>query len=115
MPDDLDSRVITECLHCLGHINEYNEGKADALALISDNRTYDALLMNFVIIGKCCSRLSSDAKTRCPDVDWRAVKGFRNFIAHDFFRFDLDLIWSTIHADLPILEKDLRQLREIRR
>jgi uncharacterized protein with HEPN domain len=34
----------------------------------------------------------------------------RNRVAHGYFAVDVELIWRTIHADLPGLHADLRAL-----
>lgn len=34
----------------------------------------------------------------------------RNRIAHGYFKVDFELVWKTIHADLPELHKQVRQL-----
>lgn len=111
MRDNIDARTIDECLYCIGHIMEYTEGIHSIGSLLNDHKTYDAVLMNFVVIGECANRLSETAKQKCPSVDWRAVIGFRNFVAHQYFGLDMDLVWSTIRHDLPHLEASLIELK----
>lgn len=34
----------------------------------------------------------------------------RNRVAHGFFSVDLELVWKTVQNDLPIVEKQVRDL-----
>ncbi len=34
----------------------------------------------------------------------------RNALAHGYFKVDLEVVWKTIHADLPELHEQVRQL-----
>jgi uncharacterized protein with HEPN domain len=36
----------------------------------------------------------------------------RNRVAHGYFRIDLDMVWKTIHADLPELHSQIKRLLE---
>ena len=34
----------------------------------------------------------------------------RNFIVHGYFLVDLEVVWKTVHEDLPLLEDSLRRI-----
>lgn len=34
----------------------------------------------------------------------------RNRVAHGYFQVDFELVWKTIHADLPVLREDILKL-----
>jgi uncharacterized protein with HEPN domain len=34
----------------------------------------------------------------------------RNAIAHGYFMVDLEIVWETIHTDLPTLFKDIQHI-----
>ncbi len=38
-----------------------------------------------------------------PDIPWQDIKDFRNLLAHEYFGVDLEIVWNTIHNDLPKL------------
>jgi uncharacterized protein with HEPN domain len=105
-----DRRTLEECLYAIGHILEYTEGIFDMQTLVADPKTYDAVLMNFIVLGECATRLSEEVKAQAPDTDWRAIKDFRNFVAHDYFGLDQNIVWAAIEHHLPALKEDLEAL-----
>jgi uncharacterized protein with HEPN domain len=62
-----------------------------------------AVIREFEIIGEAVGKLSEDLKAEYPDVPWRDIKDFRNILAHEYFGIDLEIVWNTIHQDLPML------------
>lgn len=107
-----DVLAFEECLFAIKHILEYTEGIYSKEGLIENNLLYDAVQMNFIILGEAASKLSDTAKDSLPNVDWRAIKGFRNFIAHDYFGVDSNVVWSAIKHHLPSLKTDIENLLE---
>ena len=105
-----DRKAIKECLYVINHIFEYTEGITDLEDLINDSKTYDAVLMNFLVLGESSSKLSTELRDKMPKTDWRAIKGFRNFIAHQYFGVDENILWSALHFHLPQLKQDFETL-----
>ena len=72
----------------------------------SDLKTRHAAERNFEIIGEAASRVPEDYKIQHPQIDWRIIKDFRNFIIHEYFGIDNQIVWDTIQIRLPeLLEK----------
>ena len=101
---------IQECLYAISHIEEYVRGIDSIESLITDSKTYDAVLMNFIIIGEASNRISDKTKIQLKDIDWRAIIGFRNFVAHDYFGIDVNIVWAAIQINLPHLKIELTKL-----
>jgi uncharacterized protein with HEPN domain len=47
---------------------------------LSDDKTVDAVIRNFEIIGEAANRLPEDLRDRNPNIDWDRIRGFRNRI-----------------------------------
>lgn len=59
-------------------------------------------------------RLSNGLKVQAPNVDWRALAGFRNVLVHDYLGgIDVERVWDAIENYLPELEIAVRELMEI--
>lgn len=72
----------------------YVEGisKDDFLA---DKRTQQAVIPNLIILGEAAPRLMDhhpETIERWPNVQWRAMRGMRNRIAHGYYDINLDVV-----------------------
>lgn len=76
----------------------------------ADNKTIDAVIRNFEIIGEAANRLPEDFKEQHMHVNWFRIKGFRNRIVHDYMGIDLQIVWTIIQKDLDQLKADIRNL-----
>jgi uncharacterized protein with HEPN domain len=43
-------------------------------------------------------------------VDWSGLAGVRDIVTHRYFRVDWHLLWISIHEELPVLQKQVREL-----
>ncbi len=58
---------------------------------------------NFEIIGEAASRISEEYKLGHPEIEWRILKDFRNFIIHEYFGINNEIVWDTIQLSLTDL------------
>ena len=91
-------------------IREFTKHLGDADAFFEDIKTFDAVLMNFVIIGESTTRLSEALMKAEAHIPWRQIKGLRNIIAHNYFGVDAEEIWQIINATLPTLEQQILEI-----
>ena len=61
------------------------------------------MLRRLEIIGEAASRLTPETQARFPQIPFRAMRGMRNIIAHDYGEVDMDLVWTTVSGDLAAL------------
>jgi uncharacterized protein with HEPN domain len=73
----------------------------------SDTRTVDAVVHNLLVIGEAARCLPASVKENHPDIDWIAINGLRNRIAHEYFGLSLSVIWEIVQRDLPRLQQQL--------
>jgi uncharacterized protein with HEPN domain len=55
------------------------------------------------IISEASRRLGPDVKTRQAPIAWRKIAAAGNIYRHDYEDVQQELVWSTIHDDLPAL------------
>ena len=79
---------------------------------INDDKTIDAVVRNFEIIGEAANRIDPDFRTMNPEIEWMRIRGFRNRIVHDYFGIDYDIVWSIIENDLDDLIDRLEDLSD---
>ena len=79
---------------------------------ISDNKTIDATVRNFEIIGEAANRIPQDYKLLHPEIEWRRIIGLRNRIIHEYFGIDYETIWNIKEQFIPDLIEWLKTLLE---
>lgn len=71
-------------------IQKFVENIWDADAFFESEKTFDAVLMNFVVIGEAVARISPELKGKESQINWMKIKSFRNIVAHDYFGVDAE-------------------------
>jgi len=80
----------------------------------ADLKTKQAVERNFEIIGEAASRIPAEYKELHPHIEWRIIKDFRNFIIHDYFGINHQILWDTIQFRLSDLLVSITALLEAR-
>lgn len=91
--------ILDSCTKIQRFIKEID----NADVFYADEKTFDAVLMNFVVIGESVSKLSEALILQESHVPWVKIKGFRNIVAHDYFGVDAEEVWQIIKYNLPDL------------
>ncbi len=63
-----------------------------------------------MIIGEAATRISDELKSRYVEVEWAALKGFRNVLVHAYFRVNTDLVWDAVKNRIDPLESSIRSI-----
>jgi len=51
-------------------------------------------------------------ESRFPDFSWRMIKDFRNFIIHEYFGVDAQIVWDLTKFELPELREKILQFKK---
>ncbi|MCB0522812.1 MAG: DUF86 domain-containing protein [Saprospiraceae bacterium] len=109
MPEK-DKASLLAIIDAAGKILKYTEDLPDADSFFRDEKTFDAVLMNFVLIGETVAKLSEALKDAHPHIPWQKIKDFRNIIAHDYFGVDAEEVWQIIQNNMPALVGDIKHI-----
>lgn len=71
-------------------------------------------MRNLEIIGESAARVSVDFKADNPTIEWKEMKDMRNILILDYSEIDVPLVWQTITEELPLLQKKILQLLEVK-
>ncbi|WP_423922897.1 DUF86 domain-containing protein [Candidatus Poriferisodalis sp.] len=96
---------IQDILEAAAKVQEIAEAGEQAYRAGWMRRTAAERLMQ--VIGEAASKLSPEAQDRYPDVPWQALRGFRNFVVHEYHKVDHQLVWNAMVADVPSLIRAL--------
>ena len=75
-----------------------------------DVKTVDAVIRNLEILGEAAKHIPKRVKEKHPDVDWKAMAGMRNILAHEYFGVRMGIIWKTIRERLPELRRKIEEI-----
>ncbi|MEA2060895.1 MAG: HepT-like ribonuclease domain-containing protein [Thermodesulfobacteriota bacterium] len=73
----------------------------------NNQRDFDAVMMNFIVIGEMVSKLSEKFIETHSQIDWLKIRGFRNIVAHNYFGIDAEEVWQIIESNLSEFDKEI--------
>ncbi|MEN9376458.1 MAG: hypothetical protein RL710_1615 [Pseudomonadota bacterium] len=83
------------------------------LTFLRDEKTQDAVIRNFEVIGEASNNIKKyhpDFVVQHPEVPLNFAYEMRNALAHGYFKIDFEVVWKTIHTDLPELRTQVAAL-----
>lgn len=76
----------------------------------ADTVLVKAVLYDFIVIGEAAIAIPPEVRAQSPALPWRLMGDMRNVMAHEYFRVEPQIVWDTIHNNLPDLVEPLQQL-----
>lgn len=101
-------------LEAIERIERYVEDMNE-VAFLANELTQDAVIRNFEIIGEASHNIESRYpafSAEHPELPLAFAYQMRNAVAHGYFKVDLEIVWQTIHADLPDLYRRVKAAAE---
>ena len=107
---DKDAALLELMLQLINRIFEYTQQIKNVEKFVNDYKSYDATMMNFIVLGESVGKLSESFKEKYNNIEWSKVYAFRNIIAHDYFGIDEYEVWEIIKKHLPLLKEELNNI-----
>lgn len=101
-----DEAALLDVAQFAQNIQQLMQG-VDRRRFESDLRTQSAILYQLTVLGEAVKRLSAEFRQQHPEIEWRAIAGMRDKVAHQYDRIDLDIVWETVQRDIPELSTRL--------
>jgi uncharacterized protein with HEPN domain len=86
----------------------------------STGKSKDDLYNNFMyrfsierqleIIGEAANNLSPQLLQKHSDIPWQQIISFRNFIVHEYFGLDLELVWDVVTNHIPPFKNQVEKI-----
>ena len=99
---------LEHMLQAIERICRYTKGK-NFEDFIADDMMYYAVVKNIEILGEASNMLTEEFRQAHPKTPWKQVNGMRNYIVHEYFQVDNNVVWDVITNDLPILEQQIKE------
>jgi uncharacterized protein with HEPN domain len=79
---------------------------------VADDKTIDAVVRNFEIIGEAANRIPEDYRILHPEIEWRQIIGLRNRVIHEYFGIDYEILWHIIDNYVSELQERVSHILE---
>ena len=67
--------------------------------------TQDAVMHCLSVIGEAAKWVEPETRERLPQIEWRRIIGMRNFLMHEYWSTDINMVWETARDKLvPLIE-----------
>ncbi|PJF40931.1 MAG: DUF86 domain-containing protein [Chloroflexi bacterium] len=76
---------------------------------LTDEKTQMATLRGFEVIGEIAKRLPESLLEQQPEIEWKKIKGFRDFLAHHYEEVLPVIVWESVEK-LPELRAAVEAL-----
>ena len=98
-----DKQRLVHILEAIGRLQEH-AGSLTKEELEQNVLRYYGIVKNIEIIGEAARMLTGEFRETHPEVNWRVIANMRNFLVHEYYRVDSDVVWSVIHTDIVELK-----------
>lgn len=101
-----DISRLEHMIQAMERIRRYTKGKTFD-EFIADDMMYYAVVKNIEILGEAANMLTEEFRNKHPLTPWKLVSGMRNYIVHEYFQVDNNVVWDVITHDLSTLEQQI--------
>jgi len=105
------SLYLSDINEAIAAIEDYIQGLSYE-DFVSDRKTYSATLREFIVIGEAIINIPDEIKNQAPSIEWRLIKDFRNFIVHEYFGVDANIVWDAVCKEIPFLKSEIERLSQ---
>ncbi len=100
---------VRHILEAIERIRQYTAGMDEA-GFAGDQKTIDAVVRNFQVIGEAARRVPEEIQCSHPDIPWSVMIGMRHVLVHDYDTVNISTLWLTLQQDLPPLVPKLQRI-----
>lgn len=100
-------KIVTDLAFIIKHTNGLTQADLDRNEIL-----LDSVMFRLVQISENSDKLADDFKAYYSNIPWRAIKGLRNRIVHEYGNVDLTVVYDTVKNDIPQLHEELSAIAE---
>lgn len=94
-----DLQIIDKiCGYCKDIDFTHAEYKHDYEVFCSNPTYRNAISLCLMQIGELVKKLSDGFISAHTEIPWRAIRGMRNIVAHEYGRIDIETVWETAES-----------------
>jgi uncharacterized protein with HEPN domain len=98
--------------HILDSIQEIEKYIQNILLedFLKNDMMQNACIRWLEVIGEASRSISEELKQQFPEIEWCEIVDLRNLLLHEYFGVDLNIVWSIIQFDLPLLKSKIQNV-----
>lgn len=97
-------KVITDLEFIFKHTENISKDELEENEIL-----VDSVMFRLIQISENANKLSDEFKQNHASIPWRAIKGMRNKIVHEYGSVDLGVVYDTVKEDIPKLLRELKE------
>jgi uncharacterized protein with HEPN domain len=104
---------LSHIQEAIERIEHYVEDSSE-IDFLNSSLLQDAVIRNFEVLGEASHNIEvnfSSFVIAHPELPLSDAYQMRNALSHGYFKVDLELVWRTIHKDLPELHRTVVALK----
>lgn len=102
---------IQDVLEAIEKINDYVSGIPGEKELKNDQKTYEAVIWNFTVLGETVKNIYEEVRINHPEVEWREIMAMRNLMVHEYWGINEGVVWDAIKKNLPELKEIILKIK----
>jgi len=102
---------VVHILETIADVEELVSGGHEVFLSTKHDRA--AALYYLQTMAESTQWLSDAIKATHPEIDWMAISGFRNRLAHGYLNVNVNIVWNVIENDLPPLKQAAEAMLQV--
>lgn len=98
-------KIISDLAFILEHTEDVAQDEFEENEIL-----IDSVMFRLIQISENCDKLTDAFKSNYTFIPWRAMKGMRNRIVHEYGNVDLSVVYDTVSKDIPELLCKLKDI-----
>jgi len=71
----------------------------------------NAIIRSLEVIGEAVKNIPDSFREKHSSIPWKDISGLRDILSHAYFGLDIDRVWNIIEIDLPVLRKEIKNIK----
>ncbi|MCH2188300.1 DUF86 domain-containing protein [Candidatus Gracilibacteria bacterium] len=106
---DKNKLHMEHVIECIENIYSFTEDIDSFEVFEKDIKTIRAVERELETMSQSIKDLGNTVHEISGVIDWKAIAGMRDILAHHYLVLSDAIIWDVVHSDLPLLEKEFRR------
>ena len=108
--------MMIDSIHVIQFRTSHIKDGNDFLLTPDDMFVLDGVCMKLIFIGESVKTIDKLSEGELfplyPVIPWKEIMKLRDVIAHHYFKIDIDIVYSTMKEDLPLLQATLLSMKQ---